>query len=405
VHEGVTISHRGNTYAIGSGHGFYGIWLAAAPQAQPIGTWPQTPQGWHDAWYRFAAIEAPDAIVAVRPDDAAASGRRPHRGSPGSGAGGAGRFIAPALIAIGVALGIAGLFPGYLGGASLAQQADELVPHLIYLAAWAASAMLLLVPGSRPPGSATRIGALLGTGVSVVTFGLFFADLGTVISGGSGLAGAGLVLSLLGWLGCATGSVLALALGRAVSVSRPRDRDSVLALLLAGAAALGAAIAFAPSWDSYALRISTGATQSLTAGNSFANPGPVIIGDTAVMIVLVVAIIAAALWQPPRLGAALLAGASIPMVAQAVSAIIQVRAAVSPLQFGFSQAQARQAGLTIAPGLTPAFWIYCAFVVALVLIGARMATTPPPATAGALQAGPVTAGGGAGAAPVPGRTS
>ncbi len=404
MHEGVTISHRGNTYAIGSGRGFYGIWLTAAPQAQPIGTWPQTPQGWQDAWHRFTAIEAPDAIVAVGPQDAHSRARRPRDGSQAAGAAGVARTVAPALIAIGVALGIAGLFPGYLGGASLAQQADELVPHLIYLAAWTASAVLLLMPGSRQSGSAARVGALLGTGTSVVTFGLFFADLGTVISAGSSLAGAGLVLSLLGWLGCATGSVLALAFFRAVSVSRPHDRESVFALLLAGAAALGAAIAFAPSWDSYVLRISTGATQSLTAGNAFANPAPVIIGDVAVMIVLVAAVIAAALWQPPRLGAALLAGAAIPMVAQAISALIQVRTAVSPLQFGFSQAQARQAGLTIAAGLTPAFWVYCAFVVALVLIGARMATTPPPATAGALQAEPVTSGG-AGAAPVPGSTS
>ena len=98
-------------------------------------------------------------------------------------------------------------------------------------------------------------------------------------------------------------------------------------LTAAALAAIGTAITFAPAWDSYTLRAASGATQTLTAGNAFANPAPVIIGDVVVMVALVGVVIIAALWRPVRLGAVLLAGAAIPMVAQAISALVQVERA------------------------------------------------------------------------------
>jgi hypothetical protein len=52
---------------------------------------------------------------------------------------------------------------------------------------------------------------------------------------------------------------------------------------------------------------------------------------------------------------------------------------VSPANFGISPAQATQAGLTISTGLTPVFWIYCAFVVALLMAGAWMLMPRRPA--------------------------
>jgi hypothetical protein len=437
VHEGVTISYRGRIHAVGSGPGYYGIWLASAPLPHPVEWWPQTPQGWHDAWSRFTALEPIDAIVAVgeagqdstgqdstgqdstgqdsTAQDSTAQGSTVERWWPADDVpssiatttaatkpvvGRSRQLIAPILIAAGILFGIVGLFPGYLGGASLAQQPDELVPHAMYLAAWALSAVLLLLgPRSRPvpersaDGKLPQAGALLGIGTSAVTFGLFFADLGTVMSGGSQLAGSGLVLSLIGWLACAAGSTVAVSLWRAGSPRRARGTEAVLALALTAVAVLGAAIAFAPSWDRYTLTTSAGSAVSLTAGNTFANSAPVIAGDVAVMVLLVAAVLVAALWQPVRLGAALLAGAIIPMVAQAISAVVQIGSAPSPSQFGYSQAQARQAGLTITSGLTPAFWIYCAFVLAVVLIGARMLTTPDSARAAAEGvASPIGAG-------------
>ena len=154
-------------------------------------------------------------------------------------------------------------------------------------------------------------------------------------------------------------------------------------LILAG---LGAAAAFAPAWDSFTLRAATGQTQTLTAGNAFAGPGPVIAGNVAVMVALAVVVIAAALWRPARHGAVLLAGGLIPMAAQAISALVQIGEPVSPTQFGFTPAQASQLGLTVSAGLTPAFWIYCVLVVALIVSFAWMLFTPQE-TAGLAGAG------------------
>jgi hypothetical protein len=144
-------------------------------------------------------------------------------------------------------------------------------------------------------------------------------------------------------------------------------------LVLAG---LGTAAAFAPAWDSFTLRAASGQTQTITLGNAFANPAAVVAGNVIVMVALAAVVIVAALWRPVRYGAVLLAGAIIPMAAQAISALVQVGEATSPTQFGFTPAQVSQLGLTISAGLTPAFWIYCVFVVVLVVSCAWMLFTP-----------------------------
>jgi hypothetical protein len=419
VREDVTISYRGASYAIGRGQDFYGIWPAGAPQSPPAESWPATPEGWYAAWSRFTVIEAPGTIVPVTEPSAAAASANPaattvtvgpdtvtagtdtvtagtgqytmaartgqYTMAAGAGAGPGGRaIIAAVLLAAGVVLGVAGLFPGYLAGASLAQEPGELVPHVIYLAAWSVSAVLILLGGGRP-----RAGALLGTGTAVVTLGFFLADAGTPIAGGARLMGAGLVLGLAGWLACAAGCALAFRVPSAGWPGRTgSDRPgSVMALTLT-LAGLGAAIAFAPSWDSYTLRTSDGLTQHLTAGNAFANPGPVIAGDVVVMVALVAAVIAAAATRPLARGAVLLAGATIPMLAQVISALIELGEGTSPALFGISPAQAARAGLTISSGVTPAFWLYCAFVLALVAACAWMLIPRPQVTAGAIS--PVT---------------
>ncbi len=418
-----TIWYRGAGYQLGRGEHGYAIWAAGGPPGQPLEQWPETPAGWSAAWSRFNAVEAPGTIVHLEPPadpasappgdavsplagpvsgppayqvsgpPAAPSSWRPGRPVPSrpglapsrpgpsparpawSGIRSAGPLTAAIALVAGVALGLARLFPAYLSGASLAQQPAQLIPHVIYLAVWTASALLIASGGARQ-----RMGALLALGMSIVTFGFFFADLGTVIAGGARLLGPGLVLGLAGWLACTAGSVLAFRLR---SADAPRklpahQRGPVLTLSAAALAAVGAAIAFAPSWDRYTLRTAAGLTHTLTAGNSFANPAPVIAGDVAVMITLVVVVAAAALWRPARLGAVLLAGAVIPMAAQAISALVQASEPVSAADFGIPPAQATQAGLTISTGLTAAFWIYCAFVVALLVIGTWMALPQRP---------------------------
>ena len=402
--ENETTLYRGQNFEIGHGPGFYGIWPAGAPRPPSIEWWPDTPEGWNGAWTRFTRLEGPPPGAPGTPTalgTPTAPGTPTALGTPTAPAGqdtpgSAGQrlaaaaagtspraVIAASVLAAGVVCGIAGLFPSYLSGVSLASQPANLVPHVIYLAAWAASAVAILLGGAR-----LRAGALLGLGTSVVTFGFFFADAGQVIAGGAHLMGTGLALGLAGWLVCTAGAVLALPLRPSGARPRPagraglagmagligetglvkpdwRDRRTLLALGLAGAAAVGTAITFAPSWDSYTLRTPAGVVHTLTAGNAFANPAPVIAGNVAVMAALVLAAVAAALWRPARLGAALLAGAAIPMVAQAISALIQAGEAVSPAQFGISPAQAAQAGLTISSGLTPVFWVYGVFVVLL----------------------------------------
>ena len=378
MRENVTISYRGAGYEIGRGEHFYGIWAVAAPQSQPLEWWPETPEGWTGAWSRFTAIETPGTIIPVTrhtgplPAGSVPGGSLPAGPPPGRSVG---TVIATALLAAGVVSGIVGLFPSYLGGASLAQQPAQLVPHLIYLAAWSVSAVLILLGGVRQ-----RAGALLGVGTSAVTLGFFLADAGEVIAGGAHLAGPGLVLGLVGWLACAAGSVVAFRLCSPGGLGRPHSDDMgpVVMLMLA---ALGTAAAFAPAWDRFTLRVASGATQTVTAGNAFANPAPVSAGNVAVMIAVVAVVAAAALWRPARLGAALLAGAIIPMAAQAISALIQVGEAAAPAQFGFSPAQAAASGLTISSGLTSAFWIYCAFLVALIASFAWMLIPPHRAAA------------------------
>jgi len=369
VQEQVIISHRGASYEIGRGTGFYGIWWSGASHLQPIEWWPETEAGWRAAWSRFTDVEARRTIRqlsqhGVAPGEPRAEAQPAARGRRG--------FIAWALLGAGVAVGFAGIFPGYFGRTSLAGQAFELVPHVIYLAAWAVSAVMIMRGGA-----AARTGALLAAGTSVVTSGLFLADVGTAVTGGTAV-GAGIILGLAGWAACTAGAVAALRLGPAGSPSRPRGTETVLTLALAAAASLGAAIAFAPSWDRFTLQTAAGTSQTITAGNAFANPGLVIAGDLLTMAALVVVIIAAGAWRPVRQGAFLLVGAVIPMAAQAISAIVQIGTTASPLQFGITPGEAAGAGLTISSGLTATFWIYCAFVAALMLTSALMFAAPGP---------------------------
>lgn len=348
-----TVWYRGARFQLGRGQQCYAMWGADAPPDRPLEWWPETPAGWSAAWARFTSLEPPGAIVHLSSPTA-----RPRR-----------TVAAVSLLGAGVLCGVASLFPGYLAGQSLASQPDQLVSHLAYLAVWTASAALIWFGGQR-----RWAGALLGLGTSVVTFGFFLSDAGQVIAGGTRLLGAGLVLGVLSWLACTAGAALAVQIPAAGAPRRPRRRPWGALLLPAAAtlAAIGAACAFAPSWDRYTLRTPTGFSHTLTAGNSFANPAPVMAGDIAVMAGLVLVVVMAAFWCPARLGAALLAGAVIPMVAEAVTALIEVGQPTSPSQFGIPPAQAARAGLTISASVTPAFWIYCAFVLALVIICAWM---------------------------------
>jgi hypothetical protein len=402
VFDKVTIAYRGTGYELGQGRGFYGVWAVGAPRHEPLQQWAETPEGWNAAWTRFAGMEAPGTIVPVgRNNPPVGSSGSPAGEGPGASGssttgygtgpasgGKGGAFVAAALLGVGVVLGVAGLFPRYLGSVSLADRSDQVLPHAIYLGAWTLSAVLVVLGGAR-----MRIGALLSLGLSAITFGLFFSDIGLATSGTGAPGGTGLILSAVGWLACTAGTVLAFLLrpaaaGRSGSLGRPSGAaiGPAVMMILAG---LGVAAAFAPAWDTFTLRTAAGQTQSLTLGDAFSGstPGLVITGDVLVMLAVAVTVVVAAFWRPVRHGGVLLAGVAIPMAAQAISALVQAGQPASPAQFGISSAQATQLGLTISSGVTPAFWIYCVFLIVLVVSCAWMLFTPPQAFA----AGPVPA--------------
>jgi hypothetical protein len=396
VPDKAVISHRGEKYEIGRGKRFYGIWVVGSPYDAPVDRWPENRDGWHQAWARFATIEVPGTITAVtraRKGLPLGLGRRTADGGSATGdpaaadrpvAGtrsrrGTAVLVGEALLVLGVALGLAGLFPAYEGSKSLLSQSAQVIPHLCYVIGWALTAALVALSVARPS-NAARLGALFGLGLSAVTFGLFLADLGEVTSGGVAL-GSGLVVSLLGWLACTAGSALALGAnagpsGQPSQPVRPgRGHAGPLALLVL--AGIGTAAAFAPSWDSYVLTFATqGTAQTITSGNAFDNPGVVIAGNVAVMAAVVAVAVVAALWRPARQGALLLAGAIVPLAAEVVSAMIQAGQPATPAMFGISPAQASALGLTISSGLTGIFWVYLVFVISLLVSCAWLFTEP-----------------------------
>jgi hypothetical protein len=72
----------------------------------------------------------------------------------------------------------------------------------------------------------------------------------------------------------------------------------------------------------------------------------------------------------------LLAGATIPMAAQAISALVQLGEASPAQQLGLSPSRASAAGLTVTAGPTPVFWVYCIFVGALIACCAWLLLAP-----------------------------
>lgn len=395
--EKAVISHRGEKYEIGRGKRFYGIWVIGAPYEAPVDRWPENRDGWHQAWARFIALDVPGTIKAVsreRKGPRLSLGRRkrsdanPADDAPsdkeaaGRSRRGGGLLLGEGLLVLGVVLGLASLFPAYEGGQSLLSQWDQVVPHLLYVIGWAVTAALVALSVARPS-NAARLGALFGLGLSAVTFGLFLADWGQLAISGVTL-GSGLVLSTLGWLAGTAGAALVLAANAGLSEqkeqpSRPvrpaRDHAGPVALLVL--AAIGTAATFAPSWDSYTLTAkSTGATQTITAGNAFDNPGLMIAGNVCVMAAIVAVAALAALWRPARHGSLLIAGAIVPLVAEIISAIIQVSQPASPALFGITSQQASSVGLTISSGLTGIFWVYFVFVISLLVSSLWLFTEP-----------------------------
>jgi hypothetical protein len=264
-----------------------------------------------------------------------------------------------ALLAAGIIAGIASLFPEYQGFGSLASATDSLVEYSGFLAAWTAGLLLIVSLRGRP-----AFGALLGLGTAAATLGVFAIDLSVAVTGSQARVGPGLVLALVGWLSCTTG--VALLIGRPGGWPRwPRGRAIAPAALLV-IAAVGTALAYGPLSFSY-----TWSGGSLISGDLY--PVELSLVTTAnlfLAVIFVAAVIAAVLWAPARLGAAMAAGAIIPMALQAVWTLVAVAELVPSSATG---------------DVTPAFKAYCAFIVLGVIGAGWLATVrdaPQPARPG-----------------------
>lgn len=53
--EPVTITHRGNRFAVGYGETFYGVWNLSG--GAPLQRFERTDGGWQQAWARFQQLE------------------------------------------------------------------------------------------------------------------------------------------------------------------------------------------------------------------------------------------------------------------------------------------------------------------------------------------------------------
>jgi hypothetical protein len=268
--------------------------------------------------------------------------------------------LAGALLAIGIVAGVASLFPEYQGFGSLASATDTLVEYAGFLAAWTAGLVLILSRGGLPPA-----GALLGLGTAAATLGVFAIDLSVAVTGSAAHVGPGLVLALLGWLSCTAGVAVAIGRRPAGWPRRPQNRALAPAAVLL-IAALGIALAYGPLSFSF-----TWPGGSLISGDLYPfSPSLTSFANVFLMAIFVVAVVAAVLWVPARLGAAMAAGALVPMALQAVWTLIAI---------------AQYVPASAAGGVTPAFTAYCAFVIVGALACGWLATirdAPRPAIPG-----------------------
>ncbi|HEY5272683.1 MAG TPA: hypothetical protein VIJ34_05550 [Acidimicrobiales bacterium] len=347
------IANQG-TYSLVRGPDFYGVWETGSPTDELIERFPLTMQGWFAARRRVGSLEnVPDGGYASPITSPAANQTA---------------LFSASVVLVGVILGVAGMFPSYLGGTSLGSQADQLVPHIAYVLGWSLVAALLLVDRRFARGAAG-----VGVGLSVISFGFFLTDVLTASVSRGENPGAGLYLSLAGWIACATGSAVALLAlrspaprGRPVAWSRP-------IVVAGGIGALGAAVAFALPWDSYTVTAATtGAAQTTTAGDIFANPGAIIVGNVITMALIVAVLVVAIAWRPTLVGVTVLAGALVPLAAQVFATLAQPLPPLS--NFGVTAAQAIEGQVTVAGSYTGWFYLYCAFIAGLVLVAGWIAS-------------------------------
>ena len=337
----VEITQPGRNYSVGRDEEGYGIWRSTDASGLPLERFGTESTDWFAAFTRWRELE---------------EGRdTPEQRRPAIER----RGLALGIFGVALALGVAGLFPEYSAGTSLAHSPDELTTHLFYLAGFSVAAL-----GVAATHRARDVGALVGVGLSIVLLGFYVTDVANALSGGG--FGGGLALSLASYVLAAVASVVALR-GRATLGAPTRPHRSIA---LAGAVfSIGAAVAFAPAWDRFVVDLSSsGTVRIVTLGDAFANPGGVIAGNVVTMVLIATVPVLALAWTPARHGVALIAGGLVPLVALAIAAVVQLHERLGPELFGVSASEASTDHLVVSSGFTGAFYIYVGCVAVLALL-------------------------------------
>jgi hypothetical protein len=116
----------------------------------------------------------------------------------------------------------------------------------------------------------------------------------------------------------------------------------------------------------------TGASQTTTAGNIFANPGAIIAGNVVTMVLIVGVLVMAVAWRPAVVGITILTGALVPLAAQVFATLAQPLPPLS--DFGVTAAQAVEGQVSVAASYTGWFYLYCAFAAALIVLAGWIAS-------------------------------
>ena len=279
------------------------------------------------------------------------------------------QLSAAAVIIVGVVVGIVGLFPNYLsgisGGQSLVSSGSEMAPHIVYLAAWALAAALILT-GKNLIAFASK----LALGVSFVTFGLFLSDIASGVN--ASYIGAGLALAAASWVLCTGGAVMAY-----FAFGKEKNSESKMHIGNFGVAAililaLAISILYVPAWDSYTYTslVSGAPVQHVvTAGDAFQLPAPMIAGAVATAVAFFLAALYMTVVRKTKSGHWFFAGAMLVMLSQIISAYIQQANPYTAT--GISQATAQAQGIVITDGFTPVFY---GFFICLIILSVFLAS-------------------------------
>lgn len=281
------------------------------------------------------------------------------------------------LLLVCLGLHIGAMFPPYPGVPAnpVVSSSWEIAVYVCLEIGWALAAALVLSRVS------VRGGAALGAGLGAVELGLLAADIanGFQVSDGSE-AGAWLALA-----GLCFGAAGVLVSASTVPMGAPGVRRQPAAVLMV-LVTFAAVATYLPSWDKWsAVAPSLHLAGSVTEGNAFSQPGPVMVGVLVTAGAIAFVTILGSFWAPVTVGSWATGGAVIALSSQLISAVFQLSEAVPSTAFGVSTAQARAIGLKTSASLTGWWKADVAATVALALVALWAALNARSATRDAAQ--------------------